>query len=148
MKIILAFLNFINISIMLIFWWRYAVPIAKCNSDFLNNTDALSHFLASQANHFSLLQIYLTLVTLGFAALALWGYGELKRAAVERTEKVINDKMTGIVKEWLEGEGRETISRLIFEGKMEESATETFKSSQSSVVSEADLMEKDPYEPS
>ncbi len=120
MKKSLIILSLVNIVFMAVFWWRFAVPIAKCTPAFIDNTDALSHFLASQGNHFSLIQIYLTLIALGLGALALWGYTELKRAAVERADSVINDKIPTIVKAWLEKQGKNVISQLIFDQKMEE----------------------------
>src|SRR5262245_46207554 len=119
MKKINYILSIINLIAIFLFWLRFSAPIVEISSQFFPNSDAYSSFLAAQANHYALLQLYLVIFSIILAGAAFWGYNEIKKAAESSVSKAIKDSMPDMIQKHLESVGREQIVQISVGLKME-----------------------------
>lgn len=92
-----------------------------------NNSDPFALFLAAQANHQSILQIFIASYGILFAILGIWGYFHIKSSAVNKAEETVKEVLPGllvkIVKE--NSENYEALQRLASKYKIDQSSQET-----------------------
>lgn len=118
MKYFSLILSIVNIGVMTIFWYRFAAPVLDASSSFAPTEGALAILLAAQANHHSLLQIYLILVSILIAFLAYWGYNGIKRGAEEKAEKVARLLVPGLVRKCFNKLGPEDLAQKFVQEQM------------------------------
>lgn len=113
----------LNIIIIGIFWYRFASPICISTASFFNQTDHIGNFLAAQANHYSLLQIYLILFSILIGAGAFWGYAEIKKVVEKKTDDKINEIVPKFVMEYLQKNGQEVLNQVLVKIKMSQASS-------------------------
>ncbi len=143
MKYFNAIISTLNLCTIFVFWYRFTAPVVDAISTFAPSEGALAVFLAAQANHQSLLQIYLILVSILIALLAYWGYNGIRRGAEEKAEKVAKSLVPGLVKQYLDELGPADLAQKFVEEKMNNPSDVDSKRAFTDDIKD---MQDDPYE--
>lgn len=116
-----------NLIITSLFWLRFSAPMLEATSTFFPPTDSYVSFLAAQANHYSLIQLYLVIFSIGLAVIAFWGYTEIKRSAERAVSKAITESMPGQIQKHLNSFASEHLAQISVGHKMEKPAQKSTK---------------------
>lgn len=121
------FLTILNITVSVAFWYFYAIPIMNLQNGLPNNESHLGIFLQAQANHYSMLQIYLVIFSIILAIAAFLGYNEIRKQIDKRALKRINQIVPKLIKNHLDAVGPEIISDYLYNHKIAISSEKTNK---------------------
>lgn len=127
MKKVYVFLTILNIVIISAFWYRFTIPIVDSTSNFFSQSDHISSFLAAQANHYSLLQIFLILFSIIIAIAAMWGFTEIKKIVEKKTEEKINNEIPVFIDSYIDKHGQEIVNRLFLKVKVDKEKLQEYE---------------------
>ena len=111
-------LAIVNLLIMAYLIFRFGMPSVNSTKSFLDETHSIGIFLAAQANQFAILQIMLSILGLGLAVAAFWGYIEIMSRAELRAENTVKETVPKLFSEMLDKFGKQELERMLLETKM------------------------------
>lgn len=112
-------ISIVNLIVLTSFWYRFAYPVADSTAGFFANSDSISSLLAAQANHHSLLQLYLVALSIVLAFGAIWGYSQIKNEVIRLALEKINETGPAQVQKMLKDLGPEAISEMLLKNKLQ-----------------------------
>ena len=122
-----CFLAVLNLLVLFLFWSRFSAPVLAASSTFFPGSETHGAFLAAQANHYALLQLYMVLFSMALALVTFWGYTEIKKGAEVAASKAIGEVLPQLIQQRLEKLGPEQIARSLIHFKMENSSQKSSK---------------------
>lgn len=112
------FLGIVNLIVMMYLIFRIGNFHVNPHESALTESSSIALFLSAQANQFALLQVLLSVLAIGLAVAAFWGYIEIMSRSEQKAEETVNEVVPRLFKEMLEKFGKEELQRMLLEINM------------------------------